>query len=270
MRRREFNPKDDMKTIIEEFKDFKELLDVCDSRDLVWSRATRNITGRARFHGCDSFEEARDMFLHGCNEGVDRMVKSVNALKKSGSKKQTVRYADVCGYAPIVPAAINGLPCSMINQKKVMVKSRVITIVFETGVAANVTPQQVRDYGVKVINLVMDLEQAGYRVKLDVAQAYTGAVSGRSKGRQYICRVPVKNENQPVNVKRIAFALAHVAMLRYIFFDWVERLPKSKEIPGYGSTLYGYCPARTNFEKHLDENEHLVYYGMDLEKEFRG
>ena len=262
MKRREFK-NGRIKTIMEEFSNFNEFINVNNNRPIVWECNSRPARKREDkdFTGCESFEEAQELLLHGYNESVDRMIKTVNALQKSGEKTKTVRFADVCGYAPIVPNAIIGLPCSMMNQKKQQVKARVVTLVYDVNCAWYVTTQELLDYGCRVINCALNLERAGYRVKIDIASTFN-----EEGKRQYIMRVPLKNEDQPINIKRVSFGMSHAAMLRYLAFDWAERLPGSKHLSAFGRAIQFAPKCFENVKEVFGENEFLIHYGMDVEE----
>ena len=248
--------------IIEEFKDFRDLERVTNSRPFIWGDNSREVTDEEYFRKCSSYGEAQSYLLNGYNENVDKMVKGVHALQKAGRSQKIKRYADVVGFTPIVPNAIMGLPTSMLNQKKVQVQSKIITIVCDIGVSGGVKADKVLEFGCKLINCIMNLEKNGYRVRLDVLQSFS------TKAEQYWLRVPLKNENQPVNIKRLSFPLTHVAFLRYICFDWVERLPKSKELSGYGYPVYVEKQYRDNIEHYLRDNEVYIDFKTDIDEVF--
>ena len=83
-------------------------------------------------------------------------------------------------------------------------------------------------------------------------------------------RIPLKNEHQPVNIKRLSFPLTHVAMQRFLGFDWFEHVPKSKYIGGLGAPLNRTSRgAQSNFRRLLKDNEYLILFGDDVEQIFK-
>lgn len=180
-----------------------------------------------------------------------------------------VFHNDVVGYAPIVPNAILGLPQSMINQTIVPKKIKVINVVFNAGNPAMRDKKEVLEYGAKFVSYIMNLEKQGYRVRIDCLLSFNDFVDDK----HYILRVPVKNEHNPIDLKRICFPLTHPAMQRSIGFDWYERLPEAEHICGYGRE---FCTERNEkrrnavLKKFLKSNEYFVCYGMDLDEVFEG
>lgn len=103
----------------------------------------------------------------------------------------------------------------------------------------------------------MNLEENGYRVRLDYLKTFMS-----HDNRIYSFRLPVKNEHQPINLKRLMFPMSHVSMQRFLAFDWLERLPNGKYMSGYGHALYGGDSKEVSAIKEmLDKNEYLVYFG---------
>ncbi len=271
MRRIEnLNPKaGEFETIVEIYNNFSEFCSVQNNRELVWKEhyePTREVKYDSDKR-CDTFEQAQDYLLHGFDENVKEMIASVGALQKTGTKTQTQLYSDVVGFAPIVPNALLGLPNSMMNSKKKQVKTKVVTIVYDPAVQWGVSPQSVLEFGCRMINCIMNLEKNGYRVRVDYLKVHNDSYADR----QYMFRIPIKSEHNPVNIKRLAFPMSHIAMQRYLAWDWIERLPKSRAMDGYGHSLSANASAKEkeNVKKYLRDDEYLVYYGMDVETVFK-
>ena len=269
MKRHEYRENGNV-TIVEEYKNFNEFTSVA---------MTRNPNGWAEDHGlareshdsgwrkCASFEEAQDFLRHGYDKDVSVMLKKISTLEKQGTRAQVHRYADVVGYVPIVPSAILGIPCSMMNSVKKPIKNRVISVLFNPSVSANVSKDEILDFGCKLLGYLLNLEKNGYRVRLEYALPITGLKS--NKIRQYILRIPIKSEYNPLNVKRVAFPLAHVGMFRYLAFDWYEHLAGAEYMSGYGTTYnFATDKEKENFTSLLDGNEYMVDFYSDLDKVF--
>ena len=264
--------KSEYKTIVETYRSFNEFCATQDNRPFVWTnpecdgKQYREVSG-SDWRGDVSFKEAQDLLLHGYDKNIDAMVKRVGVLQKEGSSRKTKRFADCVGYAPIVPNALMGTPNSMMNQKKVPIKNKVVTILYSPQVSCGVDASEVTEFGCKFINSVMNLERNGYRVRIDYVDCYTS--EGNDK-RQYVLRIPLKNEHQPVNIKRLSFPLTHVAMQRFLGFDWFEHVPKSKYIGGLGAPLNRTSRgAQSNFRRLLKDNEYLILFGDDVEQIFK-
>ena len=151
----------------------------------------------------------------------------------------------------------------MMNQRKVPVKSKVVTISYSLDAHCGVTPEEITQFGCDLVSRIMNLEKRGYRVRVNFAMCFA------ENKKQYILKVPVKSECNPVNVKRLCFPLTHSDMLRYMAFDWVERLPGSEYIYGYGHPVSTFTKsAKKNFVSLLDKSEYFICYGDDLDKAF--
>lgn len=252
----------DKNFIIETFDSFGELLKVCDERKRNFGDAREEED--EGFTGVKNYAEARNLLEYGYDKNVEFVKKQVCDLQKKASNKRAVFENDVVGFAPVVPNAILGLPHSMINQRTVAKKAKVVTVLFNAGNPWKRTVEEVIEYGAKFVNYVINLEKQGYRVKIDCA------LTVNSGDKHYILRVPVKKENNFIDLKRICFPLTHPAMQRCIGFDWYERLPDAERIWGYGKEL---CTMDTDarkriLERFLKPNEYFVCYGDDLDEVF--
>lgn len=243
--------------IMEEFTNYTEFLRTIETRETLWTLGDepRNKVCDPHDTKVESFEEAVNMLKFGYSENLDRMKSRVGELQKHGVRKKTRRFADVVGYTPIVANALLGIPNSMVNMERKPVASKVVTICYEPSVAFYTTPQEVFDFGCEFVNAAMNLEENGVRVRIDYLK------TNMRDGRIYAFRLPIKNERQPINLKRLMFPLTHIAMQRCLAWDWLEKLPNSYEMYGYGHSLY----ASTQEEKQaieslLKPNEYLIHY----------
>ena len=211
--------------VLETFESFNEIIDVCNKRDVkpIVEDVTRNMTRDTRFMGASSYEEAVELLKYGTNENVELAKKTVKNLEKQGTAMKISFKNDIVGYAPIVPNAIIGIPQNMINNVRVPKKSKVITLVIDMAVCGNVSKESVKEYGMSVVQKVIQLEKSGYRVRLEYMKCFNNYDSSH-----VACSTVIKNENQPLDLKRIMFPLANVAMQRYISWDWYDRVPNAK------------------------------------------
>lgn len=251
-------------SIIETFRDFSEFFDTCDSRKINFGDA------RTRFDDDDgwagaSYDQARDMMLHGYDKSVKAVNSRVSTLQKQAFEKPPRRIRDYAGFAPIVPNVVLGLPKTMWNNKTVARQFKVVTVCYDAGVSCCVSKEQLEEHGAKVVSYIMNLERLGYRVRIDAIVGFMGGSFG------YAVRVPIKNEHNPINLKRIAFPTTHVAYLRTLGFDWYERLPKAERLGGYGTPLYALSDEdRKDFLGNiLSKGEYYINYELDPEDVFK-
>ena len=184
------------------------------------------------WHGVKSYAEALELMNSGWQEPLKELKAVINKAKTVERKRISIKN-DIQGYAPIVPLAILGVPNAMINMTMRRIKSKVINLYYDSGVSSFVSANRILDNGKKILETVINLENSGYRVNLFNTQCYV------SDGETDIdmLAVKVKSDNQPIDLKRICFPIAHPAMFRVIGFDWISKFPKGKYRSGYGQPL---------------------------------
>lgn len=211
--------------------------------DVVRDAAARPITDM-QFHdqkrpgqvekgwtGVSSYEEAVALMESGYQPSVDKLKASIKANVR-GQVKRTQFYRDVCGFNPIVPLAIQGVPECMLNSRMTQIKAKVVDVYYDMTANCGVDKKEIMDAGAKVLGAIMELEMQGYRFNLYAVQSYFIGGEGCD-----MLVVKVKSASQPVDLKRISFPLTHTAFLRVIGFDWYSRTPKGKHRNGYGRSI---------------------------------
>lgn len=274
MKRREYEKEHNGHTIpfiIEQFDSFSELVEVCDKR-------TRNFSngGSAdedgtyddpQWVGCKSLQEAKNLLKYGWHDAkkVKYMKDKVNDLSKTHDAEKIGFKNDIVGFAPIVPNAIVGIPQSMVNIIHKPKKSKVVSIIADMGASAIVSSSEYLGWGAKLIAKIVQLEKSGFRVRLEYSDTFA-----REGQKVHSYRVLMKSENQPFDIKRYMFPLAHVAMFRAIGFDWYERLPNAVELSGYGRPLH--CLESKEFIKKEICNSDSCYhisFKSDIDEELK-
>lgn len=211
-----------------------------------------------------SYRDAFDMLEFGWNKRIDDVITEVNALSKKHDKIARMKVKnDVVGFAPHIPNLLAGVPETMINGRLEIKKSKVITIVYDSGVSSGITTYQVLNYSKKVMAYIMQLEKQGFRVRLYVLNNY----SNRSKSFSMLLKL--KSEYQPLDIKRLVFPMCHTAYQRAVGFDWYEKFPQSEEFSGYGRPMYIEYN-REKIEKYITKlvgkNANFLRYQDDIEK----
>ena len=215
-----------------------------------------------------SLESNQQRFINGDSKRF-KILKdlSISQPQPTASRMRQQYFNAPVGYSPNVPNAIMGLPNSMISSRTEPKKTKVIDVLYDAGFSANVAPKLVADFGNRVLNYIQKLEKLGYRVRLSVFIAF----SEEKSDKFYACKIQLKNERQPLNLKRVAYPLLSSGMLRMLFFDWLETCPNSEYILCYGVPLYH--KSIKSQEKILElvrENSNQVYlhYGCNIKKAF--
>lgn len=271
MRRREF--KQGKPYIVEEFDSYEELLDTINKRPLVWANGPSAKDEVERdvhpWSGERTYEDAVRHLRNGCEDSYDKL-KNTLPPKTRPSKKPVGIQNDIVGFAPNVPNAIMNLPNSMLNTKLAPKKSKVIDVIIDIVVACGVRIEEFCDYAKKVLRKIVELEESGYRVRITVAGTFA-YVSSDSQG--HVVKVVVKNENQPLNMKRVSYPIVGKGMFRRIFFSWYETLPKQEKLSTYGTGSYLWKDEEA--VKKMDsimvgenKNSIIIRYKDDLDEKF--
>lgn len=227
-----------MKYIHETFDSITKLLETINKRvpnSVFKGKALDSETGSQKFTGTKNYKEAEELLIN----GWDGPVKDIKAAQKALQVKSNVTTqkarprSSVVGYAACVPAAILGLPESMIATEKVPNKVKAVTIVYANNANCGVNSDRFVKAGAAVLKLVNDLELKGYRVRL-ICEVF----SAKASNETIVCRVTVKDWRQPLDLKKIAFPIAHASMLRRLGFRWLETV-SGIEYKGWPSG-YGY------------------------------
>lgn len=173
------------------------------------------VTNSNRFAGV-SFADAGRLFENGWVSGAEKLA---IAIKPSTATAETTRYKptyNVVGGAASVPRYLQGLPTAMIDRKQEKQKQKVITVNRDIAYSAAVEDSQIMEEGIKALKIVRALEGKGYRVKLVVN--WITERDGEALG----CRIVVKKPEERFSLSKVAFPLAHTAMLRRLGFRWLE------------------------------------------------
>lgn len=216
--------------IVEEYHSFEELLRFNRTRQHLHNEDTINSREFDEdWMGVKSYSEAENLLRYGWDKHVPELKKYIDKTKINGTTVKRMRTEqNVTGFAPIVSNAILGLPNSMLNTVIKPIKTKVISIMYDITTPCGFSPKTILQIGLKLMRTIIVLESKGYRVRLQAMQSYSDSKSAD------MLMVRVKNENQPLDCKRIMFPLIHPGMFRAIGFAWWERCPGTKAKGGYG------------------------------------
>lgn len=204
--------------------------------------------GKKDFVGATK-EETYRMLREGYQPVVEAL-KAKTRFTASGQTKRFKTFNDVAGFAPIIPNAIMGLPNSMVNSAMKPIKTKVLDIYYEMTCPAYRNASELIKAGQKILGVIMELEAQGYRFNLYCVQGYYE----KGNGCDMLC-VKVKSANQPMDLKRMSFPIAHTAFFRGIGFDWYSKFPKSTYRAGYG------CPICFNKSQSEIQEEYRKLMG---------
>lgn len=209
------------------------------SRDSQEVRADSN-----NWTGSKDYQEAQQLLVEGWATEAKKLAKRVPAQTKSVASNKTKPVYSVVGGQASVPRYLQGIPTNMIDKRQTPMKSKIIVINKDFSFPGMVSSTEILEEGVKALQIIQTLEGKGYRVKLNMAFA--------TRDGNEICaiRVTVKKPEERFSLLKMAFPLAHPAMLRRIGFRWIETCPFM--VGRYGS--YG-APATTELKNFLPDKE---------------
>lgn len=114
-------------------------------------------------------------------------------------------------------------------------KAKVVRIVYNMVMNCDTDKEDILKTGLVVLKLAYSLERQGYRVRVDVNPFLA------KRDVQKVCAlVCVKDWRQPIDIKKVAFPIAHPSMFRRLGFRWLECAPELEDKSfrwGYGQSL---------------------------------
>ena len=195
----------------------------------AWHGKQSSIKGGFEFTRSTSWEKCLELAEHGDRITTEQVQSA--AVKISYEAAPAWEYAPV-GAFPSIPAYSAGVPEDMfvpLDDGASNVKP-IVRIAVNIVCSGWVEPQDIINRGAAIVALIDKVQSEGQRVEL-VAFCH---IEGRGNDR-FIISVTVKRPEEPVDMDRIAFALAHPSMLRRCAFRVVEWLCP------YLLSGYGHC-----------------------------
>lgn len=236
--------------VIENFDNISQLIHVIANRKKndVMKSCNSSETGSKDFTGTKNYAEAVKFALEGYTKPLDALKRgTIEAERKGTAPRRCKVVNDIVGYVPNVPAAVIGLPQSMIRSDNEPKKSKIVDIIYSPDANCSVSSETIEKAGIAVLSLVNNLEKNGYRVALMI-----NFFLGKCDGEYTISTVKVKDWRQPIDLKKIAFPICNASMLRRIGFKWLETC-NGLEQSGWSSG-YGQCPNYSEAKEIMIEN----------------
>lgn len=217
------------------------------------------------FFGIDSIDKAYDLLKNGWQDATDKSIAEINKCICNGIGLKTEFKNDIVGFAPNVPLALLNVPNCMISAKRREVKTKVVNIIYDFCAPANIDSSELLEAGKNIVKLIIDLEKKGYRVSLDIARCNWNRYNKELYG--LVCKI--KDANQPINLKKLMYPIAHPSWFRVVTFDWQEKTPLTKDSEkSYKSSRgWSYYVAKTEYGlkdsdlmKMFDKNSHVITF----------
>lgn len=201
------------------------------------------------------YRRAEYLLTHGWDSAAEKMAAKVKLTSGVASQVRSSKPAyGVVGSQASVPRYLQGIPTNMVSRQMVHSKQKVITITKGISYSGRWTSEAILRECIKALQIIQSLESGGQRVRLNVMLA-TG-----DERRNAICKVCVKQPDERLNISKMAFALAHPAMLRRFFFKWIETDPFITFDLGYG---YGLPSKQSIKDRAMAENEYYIPEKID-------
>lgn len=221
------------KVNIEIFGSADELVKTCETRTNTDGRfydMRSKADSESKWHGA-TYEETMNLLRHGYQPTVESLRGVFNA-KVTGEGKRFKFQNSPVGFAPVVPLALMGVPNSMLDMRMKPIKAKVVDVYFDMTCSCGTKSDQIMKASRKILSAVIELERQGYRFNLYSCTGYFDSSSGD------VVVVRVKSAEQPLDLKRVSFSMAHTAFFRVLGFDWYGKFPIGKYRGGYGHAAH--------------------------------
>jgi hypothetical protein len=214
------------------FKNFDSFIEQCKKPALKGCKydASKQ-TNREKFTGTKTYNEAVKIASLGWPEGTKKMKKGLLEFQASEAP-QLKSLFDVSGDEPDIDRFLSGEPENMISWENVQASGVVfLDVYFSFSYSCGKKQDAIIKRGVQILSNVDQLEQNGYRVRIIAYERSTDP-----NGNTFELNVTLKDYQEVIDLDRMAFAMAHPAMLRRLGFRLIEQIPhKNYDHPNYGS-----------------------------------
>lgn len=176
--------------------------------------------------GTKNFDEAQNKMLFGDkdllaaveNEGVKKTRANIHRFIK---RRQT--FSSVVGFAPNVPAYLAGAPNSMIAQRYVKTRAKVLNVLFNGGFDFSVKTEESIRVCARVLSAIMMLEASGVRVNMYTSIISTVNSGSRNKNDKQTTAavVKIKDSKMTLDVLRVIYPTVNPSWVRRHFFKYL-------------------------------------------------
>ena len=223
-----------------EYESAGEFLAELESRPIAWSEPASE-RPPSSWSGNVTTKQAIELARYGWQKGRDKMAK-VSAEMASPIGVETFRdtILEVAGAYPIVPIALSGDPCAMVETHSIERPSPILRIGYSACYPQAIGGNEIMNFGAAILSYVDALEANGWRCEL-WADSHSSAVRGSKKLRVgCAARVCLKRSDEPLDIDTMAFFMAHPAFPRRLEFRWEESFAELERwfSPGYGVPVF--------------------------------
>lgn len=187
-------------------------------------------TNYSGWAGTKTWAEADALYQNGDSATAARLNKGMEKLKTQLTTSRRTSEAHYYGASPIVARAIIGHPKAMRRTVQTRQTVKAIHLIYNPSCNCSYNAEQIFNAGFTMLEIIYRFELSGVRVALDVVpfSAFIG------KREQYISLLKLKAAQQPLDVLRVAYPIAHTAFFRRHGFKLIESAPITERAPNYG------------------------------------
>lgn len=243
------------------FNSTREIVDVVSAREHVFDDADffdpNWVCNDPYWNGWTySKDLIKDCVMSKADEEVIEGIKAGITPSIEGVKIRN--FANVQGFAPIVPNALMGLPNSMMDQRRVNIKAKVLNLYVNISTHGGYSASSLAKAGTKLMQYVIGLEQSGYRVGLT---AFWGT---ECDGDVALIGVKVKDPSQPLDITRCAYPFVNPSFHRGIGYGWYQRTNGFHHSWGYGHVPRHSSSCHRDIQRALSAENGVVVYFQDI------
>nr|DAQ19288.1 MAG TPA: hypothetical protein [Caudoviricetes sp.] len=242
------------KEIFKRYESLKTFNDYLNNGKTQPAFSEHSRTNGERFTGTTSYEEAEQKMMRGDSDLQKKIEDAGVSQARINVQKQVQRrqsYSSVVGAIPNVPAYISGAPNSMIAQRTIKTKKKVLNIGYSMTVLADVDKNDIIKASAKVVSAILNIEASGVRVNL-----YT-LFCTKKQSHTIGLSLKVKDASRKIDTLRMSYPMAHSSFLRRQCFRWEE---VTENVPDCYAGSYGYVP------ESKEQAEFFKRNGMKFDK----
>lgn len=243
------------KEVFKKYESLKSFNDYLNAGTLQPDFSDYSHTNGIEFTGTVSYDEAEQRMMRGDSDLQKKIEEAGVAQMRINVQKRMARrqtYSSVVGAIPNVPAYISGAPNSMIAQRTVKTKKKVLTIGYSMTAHAGVDKDEIIEASAKIVSAILSIEATGVRANL------YSLFCAKKRSQIIGLSLKVKDASRKIDTLRMSYPLAHSSFLRRQCFRWEE---VTENIPScFGGGSYGAVPQFDEVSEFFKRN------GMKLDK----
>ena len=224
------------KEIFKRYESLKAFNDYLNNGKTQPAFSERSRTSGEQFTGTNSYEDAERKMMQGDSE-LQKKIEEAGVAQTSIKVQKRVQrrqaYSSVVGAIPNVPAYISGAPNSMIAQRMVKTKKKVLNIGYSMTTRGDVDKNDIIKASAKIVSAILNIEAGGVRVNL-----YT-LFCAKNQSHTIGLSLKVKDSSRKIDTLRMSYPMAHPSFLRRQCFRWEE---VTENVPDCYACGYGYVP----------------------------